>query len=1423
MHTHKNAPSDPEVLEALAEARFRIALDPHTPADESIAQLHECLQLDAINPRYAYHLARLYFLHYELDVAQRWILRACKQCPTSHRIWAHVSLLQFEMNARYYGDERYEPDALRKRAERIAEAVQSGSDSLEPAWLSFTPPESRAVAEQRERQGLATAETNSDQGMPEFIPSNGHGRVDRPKTCRWTGVYDVLIEQMLEGSPSQRMADRLIPLFETVAELSLGRRGGLGAFAILACQWIVRGYPVATVRRLMAEHGLDTHPSRSMRLLALVCDICDAPEVAVPSMLNEALSHGAIPPVLTALLHQKLLLWRPHEYRNARAFLTGQRVLAQARTQSARSAEEQQALTEAVNDSVSKLKQALASLEAAAPKAPQDVRRSKSKHGTSLEDAMHTFDRVESEALRLNALRETAFAYLKESMGQHAGPAPDSPDLAQMRRDAQFFPGVIDALVAAAERLLERLKPLADVVVNLDSSLLPQDFTTRRESCEKSLTAGLNLGNFRKLLRRVETSLAKHATTESSGEIEDEPSGELLRIAQDIGALGQFEVASAPATHRPIEMLADLEHAANRLEEARADLFRFLTETLTISADAADSTDMWKRLIADRMAFAATMDLLPRVGEQGVAALENLVEVLGSAPPEDRPDDFEGRRDRCDKQFKSVLSLGSFHKGLKRIDKKIAAAGQTVGEAPGDESEALVLLRERVLDISSTIDPTDSRSPDPATPQVRDEPAPQGPSAPRENGAGQGPSQSETGADRLASLLRDTRAKLRARFEQDLATFAVYPPWALMLPALHSLYFSLRARQANTWYRLAEPIRARGIWDTMLEDDRVVPDVYKNIAVADMDDRLGQRALSSWKRYAESLYLHDAVLGNLRAHAHDRVTLHRAFARAYGTPILFKSSSAEKNTRDEDDAAIAFMSCASRVEHFIDHVFLEFLNGQFSNQSASIVLGVNRSDTDERRDEALQRMKTFVDTAVAKLPTRIRKVTHDAFFERLHAARQDTRSDSRRRIAADSTYNDEVDTHVKMLSHVCLLRLQVFMCVKNTRFVSRMTSVDFITHFTRLDDIPYDITPGFAATAAAAASIDEESMRRLMELMPDHLVQNLLAYLLDEADDPAERSQRAQQYRRLAGNWAYHPAFAKYLPVLDAPLPFLSERILKELEHGKLSETSLDTLRSLATRYPGMTGLSRLLANSLINQGNLPEAIDLLEKTAQAAFSTDGFRQSSILALSLKTKRYFDNEQYMEAVAVARELVDFDDRTPGFAIQFINIVSAAAQHTQSKFEDADVTDTVNQWLGRARKVLAEWEATETEPEPPFTAGDLESVEALRDRAAVDIVFLAAGGASGKADWHALLRDMNDIILVYPGRVRAYVYRMQAYFMLIAAAFQNGEAANMRTRIREWANAGLADARLVLDRSKERDERESAEHIISQLNTALERI
>jgi tetratricopeptide (TPR) repeat protein len=307
-------------LAALAEAYFRLGMDPGRPPDEALLLLRYAVACDEWNPKFAYHLARRYLLHGELDRAAAWLRRAIAADPSSHRLWAHASLLQLELDERYRRDSRFEPMALRRRSQAVLERVRAGEDRIDPALLEFEPPRRSSNRGRPDGDGASEDRPPAATSTPPRLLEAGR--------CRWTGADDLVAEELLREPPSEQNRDRLMELLGVAERRRAARRGGDAAFAILAVSWVVGGYPVAAVRRLLPPSGAPRHPS--LDLLELVCDLYEVEEDQLPDRIAAAVRSGRLPPFLAALIHRRRLL--PEQlghpelgraYRAARAFLGG--------------------------------------------------------------------------------------------------------------------------------------------------------------------------------------------------------------------------------------------------------------------------------------------------------------------------------------------------------------------------------------------------------------------------------------------------------------------------------------------------------------------------------------------------------------------------------------------------------------------------------------------------------------------------------------------------------------------------------------------------------------------------------------------------------------------------------------------------------------------------------------------------------------------------------------------------------------------------------------------------------------------------------------------------------------------------------------------------------------------------------------------
>lgn len=332
---------DINAIEAWSEACFRIALNPLTEPSEAIGKLMEAYSVDGTNPKYPYHIARLFFSLGDFQTSAQWLTKAIKLCPTSHRLWTHISLIHYELNERFKGNYNLEPEALRKRSDEITKLIRTGKDEFDEKFLDFTPPESLASIEAKKREhkdkGNDTPPENREDPPEKKDEPPTSTRVALPKTtrlqnpgeCRWSGINDIIVERLLEYERSDRIKIEIgFQLLPEIAKQCVARKGGGSSFAILAVQWLLTGYPVSTIRRIRKEstQGID---DESIRLLDIVCEMFDTPAEKLPSLISRALQEKSLPPLLAALIHNKCLLWRPIHYGAKNAYRSACRILSE--------------------------------------------------------------------------------------------------------------------------------------------------------------------------------------------------------------------------------------------------------------------------------------------------------------------------------------------------------------------------------------------------------------------------------------------------------------------------------------------------------------------------------------------------------------------------------------------------------------------------------------------------------------------------------------------------------------------------------------------------------------------------------------------------------------------------------------------------------------------------------------------------------------------------------------------------------------------------------------------------------------------------------------------------------------------------------------------------------------------------------------
>ncbi|MFI6475364.1 hypothetical protein ACIBL5_34595 [Streptomyces sp. NPDC050516] len=507
-------------LDAVVEACFRIGVHSATEPALALTLLARAHRLDNANPKHPYHVGLLYLRHGRLEAAVRWLTAAAELSPANHRIWAHLSLAHRQLDEVRAGSDGYGGDD-RSRAEAIADTIRAGRDDFDP------------------------------EGATPLLP------LLRPGECRWSGVRDMAADGRLRGRTAERSRDVLAVELTDIAELAGRRRGGTAAFTVLAVQWMVYGYPTATVRRLAG--GLPQEDGPAIRLLHLVCDLFETDRAELPERLAACLADGSLPDTLTALIHRQRLFWRPLRFPDlgahaaARAFTDGD----PARHEKA-------------------LRSAERALGAGPPEPMRDVvaPTASAKAPTGPDERLAVF---EEAAARLGALSDDALGHAKALA---KGALGNAADFARVSGDKEILTVLVGRLEGVRQAWLEALQRFKDAE---PAGLVMEfeEFRRRVEECEALFQQPL--GSLRSILtKKVERKLtaksAQFAGTEPAPSTHALDLGERLSVLESEQPPGTTTGAGAPPSDRipapapPPAHAGPRERVAHALEAAEARL-----------------------------------------------------------------------------------------------------------------------------------------------------------------------------------------------------------------------------------------------------------------------------------------------------------------------------------------------------------------------------------------------------------------------------------------------------------------------------------------------------------------------------------------------------------------------------------------------------------------------------------------------------------------------------------------------------------------------------------------------------------------------------------------------------------------------------------------------------------------------------------
>jgi len=280
----ESATADASRRIALAEACFRLAVQPETDIDEAIELLQKAEGHDSCHPKIPFHLGRLRHKNGDPQGAILEYRRALRLAPRSHRTFVHLALALAEL-----------PDQKPDLATEIFAALVAGDDDRLVGLTEQLDKMIEAVL------GSSKHPRQRSQNAME-APPRGDAAAGGMR-CRWKGLWKLLLlHEMAKPTPQKKRVSQFFDSGRTLVE----EHHGASEYA-LACLFLLCDSPAAyrVVQERLGEAKLAGRLQRpALRLLEAACELAQAENAAAFVHLATAKVRSCEVPVeLVCCLH----------------------------------------------------------------------------------------------------------------------------------------------------------------------------------------------------------------------------------------------------------------------------------------------------------------------------------------------------------------------------------------------------------------------------------------------------------------------------------------------------------------------------------------------------------------------------------------------------------------------------------------------------------------------------------------------------------------------------------------------------------------------------------------------------------------------------------------------------------------------------------------------------------------------------------------------------------------------------------------------------------------------------------------------------------------------------------------------------------------------------------------------------------------
>lgn len=690
-----------------------------------------------------------------------------------------------------------------------------------------------------------------------------------------------------------------------------------------------------------------------------------------------------------------------------------------------------------------------------------------------------------------------------------------------------------------------------------------------------------------------------------------------------------------------------------------------------------------------------------------------------------------------------------------------------------------------------------------------------------------------TGKEAIVQALHLADIQIEALIKKNVDSFASYSSAELEHPEIKQLLVRLYMHIAELYYRLEKGEKAEDYWKKVMLLDPFNHESLYNLAVCRMVYTKDQGAiLSGWKQYAELLYLKGILLKSPRKFAESRIEFHNSFGSSFSIPYLRQELSPKNSVNP--DSFLSLLNTPGRLKEYLSHKLAAFLNQRILFSVPNLLLGVERTASPDKLEEAANKLKEFIGLATAELTPKVAKGFARVCIEYTDFKLRQANEATGIVLVKYPQYQSEESQLLDWIVEVYLLKLKIFQAFKGTEdWFKKVKNIDFLFLLDKLMILPADLSREYlyAAVQKLRLGQPEAVVDALNRQVFENFVMLIKHGLEEETDEDLKLGYFNQMVRSLDANRFFWQRFAQsklgdWVNVIDDPMGLYSKTIRSSFEKGaskpKIEVGIKALIQDWVEKYPMLVGPANRLAILLLNIRRPQEAIPYLEKAIETGYFEKSKEESQKLLQTcqehsqhIAIKEAVSNGNYQEGLALVRNEID---QAPS-EIRWIETYIQTFQQWQGSSNQPNLSEReefvayVQKWVQNTESIPEYNSENQDEEKSREMEKRAQIIELLKnEQVNVSMAHIeSAFKKDSKNKWERVIQSMNSFLKEDPDLEIAQFYFMVGNFRILVILLNNRQS--------DEANDYLQKAKEFAGKLSS----SSNENFSSNANTILEQI